>query len=129
MSLNIFAPMRARKEEQRRADIYRSLLHYEGRLGGELFGPIPKDVRREFFCLDSHSWVWHEEWTDKSGQRQAMTTRYDIRPGTIIKSQGNSGYQALGPQETRNLYMAIQLYDQRVGTELRRLRMQSTANY
>ena len=119
--LGLFAQAQARKQMQLRADVHKALLHYEARLGGELFGPIPKGNRREFFCLDQHTWVWHEEWKDEHGKHQVMTTRYDVRPSGIVKSQGNSIYQALSDQEAKNFYAAVELYGQRVGAELQRL--------
>ena len=109
------------KAEQRRADALRALMHYEARIGGELFGAIPAGHRREFFCLDRHTWVWHEEWNDANGQRRAVTTRYDIRPNGILKSQGHNSYQRLDENEARNLYRAARLYFERVGGELQRL--------
>lgn len=119
--LNFSAAAKARKEAERKAAIYRALLHYEARIGGEVFGPIPKNVRREFFCLDKNTWVWHEEWTDENGKRQAVTTRYDVRPSGVVKSQGGSSYQALSDVEARNLYNAITVYEKNVGAELQRL--------
>jgi len=89
------------------------LIRYEAQIGGQLFGALPKGHRREFFCLDEHTWVWHEEWTDENGKRQAVTTRYDVRPSGILKAQG-SQYQPLSTQETINLYQAIELYEQQV---------------
>ncbi len=121
MLLNFTAAAKARKQEERRASIQRALLHYQARIGGDVFGAIPENVRREFFCLDEHTWVWHEEWDDENGKRQALTTRYDVRPNGVVKSQGGSSYQALNEQEARNLYNAIHVYEERVGTELRRL--------
>jgi len=106
--------------EERRAEVYKALIHWEGKVGGELFGPIPKGVRREFFCLDKHTWVWHEEWKDHKG-RHAVTTRYDVRPSGILKSQGNNTYQAISFDEAKNLYNAVMLYHQRVTPELIRL--------
>ena len=106
--------------EDRRAAMYKALLHWEGKVGGELFGKVPKGTRREFFCLDEHTWVWHEEWKDKDG-RHAVTTRYDVRPSGVVKSQGNNTYQALSREEAQNLYNAIMLYYQRVTPELQRL--------
>jgi hypothetical protein len=123
--IDIFGHAKARKDEQRRVDLNRAILHYSARLGGELFGPVPKGVRREFFCLDRHTWVWHEEWTNAQGRHQAMTTRYDVRPNGVVKSQGSNSYQSLSFQEARNLYRAIQLYDERVCTELERLAQQT----
>lgn len=121
MLLNFTAAAKARKQEERRANIQRALLHYQARIGGEVFGPIPEGVRREFFCLDEHTWVWHEEWTDEKGNRQALTTRYDVRPTGVVKSQGGNSYQALTEAEARNLYNAIHAYEERVAPELRRL--------
>jgi hypothetical protein len=109
------------RKERRKTDAYRAIMQYEARLGGELFGPIPKGNRREFFCLDARTWVWHEEYTDEHGQRQIVTTRYDVRPGGILKSQGAHSYLSLSDGEQRHFLQAVQLYHQRVGGELRRL--------
>lgn len=118
MLLHLFRHAKARKQEQRLTEFQRALLRYEARLGGEIFGPIPEGGHREFFCLDEHTWVWHEEWKDKHGKHHALTTRYDIRPNGIVKSQGDNVYQALGKEEARNFYHAVQAYGQKVGTEL-----------
>jgi hypothetical protein len=118
--LSIFHDTKVRKDEQRRAEVYRAMLHYEAKMGGELFGPLSKGTRREFFCLDPHTWVWHEEWKDDHGKRQVLTTRYDIRPSGVVKSQGNNIYQALSLQEAQNLLQAINLYERRVLPELQR---------
>lgn len=109
------------KREERRAQIYSALIHHEAKIGGELFGPIPKGHRREFFLLDVHTWVWHEEWKDEAGQWQAVTTRYDVRPGGILKSQGGQAYKRLSKQELTNLYRAVSLYQQRIGGEQQRM--------
>jgi hypothetical protein len=66
--------------EERKAVIHRNILRDLAKMGGEVFGDIPAGTRREFFCLDRHTWVWHEEWTDKDGARKIRTTRYDSRP-------------------------------------------------
>lgn len=108
--------------DNRKAEIYKSLIHWEAQVGGQLFGPVPKDTRREFFCLDEHTWVWHEEWVDESGQRQAVTTRYDIRPSGIVKSQGANDYRSMSPEESQNFFNAVRMYQQRVVPELERMR-------
>lgn len=107
----------AQKDAERRAALYRKLLRHEAKIGGELFGPVPKGGRREFFCLDKYTWVWHEEWIDQNGQHQYATTRYDVRPNDVIKSQ-NGQYRPISLQEARNLYNAVQMYEQRVSREL-----------
>lgn len=116
-----FTQQKHEADEKRRADVYRSLIHWEGKVGGELFGPVPKGTRREFFCLDEKTWVWHEEWTDSDGHH-TLTTRYDIRPNGILKSQGTNDYHSLTPEEAKNLYNAIMLYSQQVMPELDRWR-------
>lgn len=109
------------KAEQKRADMYRALIHHEAKIGGDLFGPIPKGHRREFFCLDERTWVWHEEWLDEQGQTRIMMTRYDVRPSGIVKSQGGQSYQALSRDELKNFYQATKTYTERVQTEYQRM--------
>lgn len=99
--------------------ILRSLMRKESQeIGAEIFGPIPKGHRREFFCLDDHTWVWHEEWTDEKGKNQILNTRYDIRPNEILKSQNNGGYQRLSIDEAKNFSKAVDKYINRVGKEI-----------
>lgn len=107
----------AQKETQRRAELYRKLIRHEAQIGGQLFGPIQPGGRREFFCLDHNTWVWHEEWIDQNGQHQFATTRYDIRPNGIVKSQ-NGVYKPVTLQEARNLRNAAHMYQDRVKDEL-----------
>jgi hypothetical protein len=118
--LNLLPNMK-QKALARRAEMYRALIHHEGKIGGELFGPVPEGSRREFFCLDKNTWVWHEEWTDDKGNRQFMMTRYDVRPGGIVKSQGNSSYQALTRDELKNFYRAVKMYRERIRGEYARM--------
>lgn len=101
------------------------LIHYEAKIGGQLFGPIPDKHHREFFCLDEHTWVWHEEWPDKLGRRRSLTTRYDVRPNGVFKTQGNAPYREIDTEELQNLYQASQLYSQKVVPELQRLANQT----
>lgn len=105
------------KDLQRRADLYRNLIRHEAKIGGQLFGPVSPGGRREFFCLDRHTWVWHEEWIDGNGQRQTKTTRYDVRPSGVLKSQ-NGQYQPITNDEARRLHGAVNMYYQRVTAEL-----------
>lgn len=120
--MNLFASLINPQQaaDERRAEIYKSLIHWEGKVGGQLFGPVQKGGRREFFCLDENTWVWHEEWVDATG-RHTMTTRYDVRGNTIVKSQGHNNYQALTKDELRNFVNAVNMYGQRVVPELQRM--------
>lgn len=103
-------------EQQRRERAESEMLRREAEIGGQLFGPIPKGHRRSFFCLDQHTWIWHEEWL-QNGQRRAITTRYEVRPNGVLKLQDGQVYQRLSKDEARNLYRAAKLYVQRMRLE------------
>jgi hypothetical protein len=95
----------------------RQLIRKEAKIGGTLFGPVPKNHRREFFCLDERTWVWHEEWYDNSGHLQFSTTRYEIHSDKIIKIQNGEHYQ-LDRNEAINFYKAAKLYNRRIRSEI-----------
>lgn len=106
------------RSADRQAELYRNLIRREAKIGGELFGPIPKGHRRDFFCLDRHTWVWYEEWKDADGKRRSQTTRYDVRPSGVVKVQDGHPSQYVSLEEGRRLYKAVQLYSQRVQAEM-----------
>ena len=108
----------AQRHQDREAELYRSLIRREAKIGGEIFGAVPEGTRREFFCLDEHTWVWHEEWIDASGKRQIRTTRYDIRPTGILKAQDGQHYQRATQAEAERLLEAMRTYEHRIRTEL-----------
>lgn len=106
-------------EDERKNKLYRELLKHEAKIGGELFGPVPHDGRREFFCLDEYTWIWYEEWTDQNKQIQSRTTRYDVRPQQgITKIQDGKKYEELSDKEALRLYDAMKAYRRRVKNEL-----------
>jgi hypothetical protein len=109
---NLFGFLFAKNLEQQRADAYREVLREFAKIGGTLFGPVPKDRRREFFCLDERTMIWHEEWTDEHKVHHVRTTRYDVRPHGIFKAQDGQPYQPLSRQEALNLYQAVHAYNQ-----------------
>ena len=89
----------------------RQLIELESEIGRELFGPIPAGHQRDFFCLDDHTWVWYEEWTDvASGQKRSTTTRYEVHQNGILKAQDGTTYKFIEGQELRNLALAVRLY-------------------
>lgn len=105
-------------EAKKQALKYRNLIRKEAVIGGKIFGPVQHNGRREFFCLDERTWVWHEEWTDSLGRRHVQTTRYDVRPEGVVKNQNNGHYSKVSPAEARNLLEAAKLYKERVHNEL-----------
>lgn len=102
------------KRAERQAQAYRDLIRKEAKIGGQLFGPVPAGHRREFFCLDQYTWIWHEEWTDEYRKHRVVTTRYDVRLNTVLKAQDNQPYQPVPLAEAINLYQAVELYEKRV---------------
>ena len=118
MIRKLFSAVSSQRQTDRRAREYRDLIRKEAQIGGLLFGPVPKGARREFFCLDRNTWVWHEEWTDQNGVNHAVTTRYDVRPQGVFKAQDGQPYQPLAGQEATYFFQATKLYNQRVKAEL-----------
>lgn len=108
----------ASKQQDREAKLYRDLMRHEARLGGGVFGEIPEGRRREFFCLDEYTWVWHEEWTTEQGEHKVVTTRYDIRPSGVLKSQNGNHYQAVSDKESLRLLRATRLYKEKMQKEI-----------
>lgn len=100
-----------KNEAQLQAEAHRAVLRKAAEIGGTVFGPIPNGSRREFFCLDTHTWVWHEEWTDESKKHNVRTTRYDVRPHGVFKAQDGQPYRPLSKEEAVNLYFAVREYN------------------
>ncbi len=96
----------------------RDLIKLESEIGAQLFGPLPKGRRREFFCLDEHTWIWHEEWIDETRKHCVATTRYEIQDQGILKVQEGARYSYLEGQELKNLTAAINMYYERVAREI-----------
>lgn len=109
---------KVQRQADREAELYRGLLRREAKIGGEIFGPVAEGGKREFFCLDEHTWIWHEEWLDANAQRQIKTTRYDIRPTGILKAQDGQTYQHVSIEEAERLLQAAKLYETRIRSEL-----------
>ena len=107
------APQQPRNQLTRR-----QLIRMESSIGAQLFGPVPAGHRREFFYLDTDTWVWYEEWLDDRNKRHELTTRYEIRPGGVLKVQDGQPYAVLEGEELRNLYLAIKLYHERTAREV-----------
>lgn len=97
----------------------RELIQLESDIGAQLFGPVPKGHRREFFNLDLSTWIWYDEWNDTmTGQRKNMTIRYEVHENGILKVQEGARYNFIEGQELENFMAAIHLYYERVAREL-----------
>lgn len=105
----------AANKAQANAQEYRDLIRKEAVIGGTLFGPIPEGHRREFFCLDEHTWVWHEQWIDKGGVKRMRNTHYSVRPSGVVKiHSGSNTYQSLSPSEAKNFHETVRQYYKKV---------------
>ena len=91
----------------------RDLIDAESAIGRQLFGEIPVGHQREFFCLDSNTWVWHEEWKEDR-ETKTQTVRYEVRGEDIVKVSGNGQYSYVRGGELHNLTLAIKLYYEQV---------------
>lgn len=89
----------------------KDLVRMESKIGDTLFGPVPKGHRREFFCLDEHTWIWYESSTDSAtGKTSSLTTRYEIRGNRIVKVQEGQPDSYTSLEESRNLVIAMKRY-------------------
>lgn len=101
------------KEEAKNA-----LIRKEAEVTRGIFGELTGGLKRDFYCVDAHTWVWYEEWTDKDGRLQHMTTRYSIQNGSIKKSQNGGPYGAVSIREARSLETAVHAYVKKVEEQL-----------
>lgn len=117
MITKIFKNALRDKTVKREATLYSNLIRHEAKIGGQILGPVPAGHRREFFCLDERTWVWHEEWLDNKSQKHIRTTRYDVRPDGVLKAQSGQ-YQKLTRSEALRLRQAANTYIDRVNREM-----------
>lgn len=98
----------------------RELLTLESEIGAQVFGPIPKGRRREFFCLDDKTWIWHEEWLDERHKLQTATVRYEIMKQGVLKVQEGPRYSYLEGDELQNFGISVRMYYEQVARQIYR---------
>lgn len=97
----------------------RELLQMESVIGADIFGPVAPGGRREFFCLDEKTWIWHEEQTDsKTGQVTQITTRYELQDKGVLKVAPGPRYSYLQGAELDNLMQATKIYYEKVARDI-----------
>jgi len=112
---------------KKRLSLERQIIRFESDLNKDIFGPIPKGHKRDFFCLEQNTWIWHEQFKSKDNQKHSIMTKYILRNnGKIIKSHNGSAYKLVQKKESINLLNAIILYTNRVQPEYNKL-LQSSA--
>lgn len=104
---------------KRRPISERELIARESAIGGELFGPVPRGGRREFFNLDPKTWLWHEESLDpKTKKKIIRTVRYELHDDYILKVEDGPKYSKVHGQELENFTQATRLYFERTMHEI-----------
>ena len=98
----------------------RELIELESQIGRQLFGPIPAGHKRDFFCLDEKTWVWHEEWKDGKNT-QTQTVRYEVQPTGILKVQSGRVYKYIEAEELEDLAVAVRMYYEQTMREIYKL--------
>lgn len=96
----------------------RELITLESEVGAKLFGPVPSGRRREFFCLDEHTWIWHEEWLDANKKLVTSTIRYEVGEHGVLKVQEGPRYSYLEGDELQNFGIAIRMYYEQVARQV-----------
>lgn len=91
----------------------RELITLESKIGATIFGPVPRGHRREFFCLDDATWIWHESWKEK-GVYHETTIRYEIHDNGVLKVLSGARYEFISGEELTRFITAVQLYYERV---------------
>lgn len=100
----------------------RELITLESEIGGKLFGPIPKTIkRREFFNLDPRTWIWYEEYKDTDGKDASRTIRYEIHDEGIFKVQEGAKYSYIEGEELEHFVLATKLYYEQVARDIYRI--------
>lgn len=95
----------------------RDLIRRESKIGSRLFGLTAPGHKRDFFCLDAKTWVWHEEWQE-GVERKIVTTRYEVRGNMVVKVQSSQQPVAIHGEELRNFAQAVNTYYHRVMQEV-----------
>lgn len=86
----------------------------EAAVGARLLGPVPSGHKREFFCLDEHTWVWSESWRDENGRLQQLTVNYEVDPSGILKRVNGGQYTKVRGEELIRFNQAIKSYHKQV---------------
>lgn len=103
----------------KRAAKTRALIQKESVVGATVFGPVPAGHRREFFCLDEHTWVWFEEWKDQAThEHHTLNVQYEFQPRGVLKIVNGVASGYVTGQELVSLLTAMRAYYKKVSKEV-----------
>lgn len=96
-----------------------NLLRREAQVGGGVFGPVPDGHSREFFCLDEHTWIWSESWTNAETKlSENLFVRYEFSSHGVLKIVNGVAKGYVTGKELKNLLRAMRHYSERVQSEV-----------
>lgn len=96
----------------------KQLIDQEAAIGARILGPVPAGRQRQFFCMDSHTWIWHETWRDERGKVRAQHVQYDVRHDGILKRVNGGSPRRVTGQELENFDAAVSRYYHEVASEV-----------
>lgn len=97
-----------------------TLIDDESKIGGTLFGDVPRGINRRFFLDEGNSWFFSETATDPATGRvlYSFTIRYEMLPQGVLKSVDGKGHVFITGVELEHLKQAVKLYKQKIKTDL-----------
>lgn len=96
----------------------RDLIAKEALVGAWVLGDVPAGHTRSFFCLDTHTWVWNEQWHAEDGSLKTMHVQYDVRPDGILKRIDGGHPLRVTGDELRNFDTAVTQYYYQVSSQV-----------
>lgn len=115
---HIYGTMPQISPAHRYARVERDLIAKEAEVGAWVLGDVPAGHTRKFFCLDSHTWIWNEQWTDQTGKHRTSHVQYDVRSDGILKRVNGGSASRLTGQELVNFDTAVTRYYHEVATRV-----------
>ena len=110
---NLFSAGKNTKLKLKESD----LINAESALGATLFGPIPKDHRREFFRFKHNVWIFHESWMEGDKKCESTIT-YEVRENGVYKLPLGGEYVKIRGRELENFCKAATEYLKLIKTKL-----------
>lgn len=118
LAKKVYGTVPAFTANQQYSKLEKQLINHEAAIGARILGPAPDGRQRQFFCMDSHTWIWHETWRDEKGRVRTQHVQYDVRHDSILKRiNGGSPRRVVG-QELHNFDAAVSRYYHEVASEV-----------
>lgn len=92
----------------------------ESRIGGQIFGEVKPNERREFFYDQAKSWFFYQSLDEGSNNFRYVTLHYEVHPQGILRvsSDESTPNIFIEGEELTNFVNSAQIYHDRVMGEL-----------